>query len=191
MYGISLQNGMTMQTEQIVLGGGCFWCIEAAYQLIEGVATVVPGYSGGDTKEPTYREVCSGTTGHAEVVRVEFDPSVISLEKILEIFWTIHDPTTLNRQGADIGTQYRSILRAKDEEQLRAAEKSRDAAAALWDAPIVTDIGLLRHFYPAEEEHHNYFRKHPTAGYCQVVINPKLAKMQQQYGELLKDATSF
>ncbi|MBN2322433.1 MAG: peptide-methionine (S)-S-oxide reductase MsrA [Spirochaetes bacterium] len=159
------------------LGGGCFWCLEAVYERIEGVTSVVSGYAGGTTDDPTYEEVCTGRTGHAEVVRIEYDPDRISYEKILDIFWKAHDPTTRNRQGADTGTQYRSIILYHDETQKRAAEKSVKKAETLFGDPIVTEIRPLERFYPAEEYHQDYFERNRTAGYCMLVIQPKLKKM--------------
>lgn len=168
------------------LGGGCFWCLEAAYQLINGVTKVMPGYAGGQTTNPTYYEVCKGSTGHAEVVQIEFNELVISYDEILDIFWAIHDPTTKNRQGNDIGTQYRSVILGHDTGQLAAANTSKDKVQKLWDNPIVTEIKLLEAFYEAEPEHHNYFVNHPEKAYCQVVINPKLEKLRQKFAERLK-----
>src|SRR5579859_1834687 len=157
---------MTDKTESAVLAGGCFWCLDAAYRRIEGVTDVVAGYAGGERPDPTYEQVCSGRTGHAEVVSVEFDPNVISFADLLDIFWTIHDPTTLNRQGADVGTQYRSAIFYQDEAQRAAAEASRAAAQELWPQPIVTEITPLATFYPAEEYHQNYYERNPAQGYC-------------------------
>ncbi len=165
------------RTEKATLGGGCFWCIEAVYKRIEGVTSVVSGYAGGSTENPTYQEVCGGGTGHAEVVQVEYDPGRIGYEQILEAFWKAHDPTTPNRQGADVGTQYRSIILYGGEEQRRAAERSRQEAAARFRSPIVTEIRPLERFYPAEGYHQDYFAKNPSAGYCRVVIQPKLDKL--------------
>jgi peptide-methionine (S)-S-oxide reductase len=168
------------------LGGGCFWCLEAAYQLIEGVNKVVPGYAGGQTKDPTYYEVCEGSTGHAEVVQITYDESAITFNEILEIFWAIHDPTTLNRQGNDIGTQYRSIILYHNDIQRKEAELSRADAQKLWKSPIVTEITRLDVFYEAEPEHHNYFVTHPEKAYCHVVINPKLQKLRDRFVQTLK-----
>ena len=173
--------GAPAQTESIVLGGGCFWCLEAAYQLIKGVTSVLPGYAGGHLPNPTYEQVAGQTTGHAEVVRVEFDPGVTSLAGILDVFWTIHNPTTLNRQGADIGPEYRSIILYGSEAQRRTAEASRTAAQANWDDPIVTEVKPLERFYEAEPEHRDYYRKRPNQAYCQIVINPKLAKLRAKF----------
>lgn len=164
-------------TEVATFGGGCFWCIEAVYERIDGVKSVVSGYAGGDKTDPTYQEVCSGETGHAEVVQVHFDPVVISFEEILEQFWKSHDPTTLNRQGADVGTQYRSIILYSSEAQAKAAERSKADAASLFDAPIVTEIVPLTTFYEAEKYHQDYYENNPYAGYCTFVIRPKLQKL--------------
>lgn len=158
-------------------GGGCFWCTEAVFETEPGVLSVTSGYAGGHTRNPDYREVCTGETGHAEVIQIEYDPAVISYERLLEIFWKAHDPTTHNRQGADVGTQYRSIILYHDEAQRAAAEKSKQAAQAAFARPIVTEIVPLTTFYPAEEYHQDYFRKNPNAAYCRVVIAPKLHKL--------------
>lgn len=171
---------------QCVLGGGCFWCLEASYQLIEGVEKVIPGYSGGTSKSPSYYDVQSGATGHAEVVRVEFDPKKLSYEDVLDIFWAIHDPTTPNRQGNDIGSEYRSIILYANNEQKSIAEASKSRAQKLWENPIVTEIKPLETFYDAEPEHHNYFKNHPDQAYCQVVINPKLDKLRAKFSSKLK-----
>jgi peptide-methionine (S)-S-oxide reductase len=164
-------------TEMAVLGGGCFWCLEAVYKRIEGVKSVVSGYAGGSKVDPTYEQVCTGSTGHAEVVQVEFDPAVVSYERILETFWKAHDPTSLNRQGADVGSQYRSIILYRDEAQRAAAERSRSQAAKRYERPIVTEILPLEVFYRAEDYHQDYFAKNPYAAYCAFVIRPKLQKM--------------
>ncbi len=164
-------------TETAVLGGGCFWCLEAVYKRIEGVKSVVSGYAGGSKPDPTYEQVCLGSTGHAEVVQVEYDPEVASYERILEIFWKAHDPTSLNRQGADVGSQYRSIILYRNEAQREAAERSREQVARRYDRPIVTELRPLEAFYPAEDYHQDYFAKNPHAAYCAFVIRPKLQKM--------------
>lgn len=169
------------KTESIILGGGCFWCTEAAYQMIRGVTKVTSGYAGGTVPEPTYEVVSSGKTGHTEVVRVEFDPNEISLADILDIFWAIHDPTTPNRQGNDVGTQYRSAIYYENPDQKTVIDESVAAVAKLWDPPIVTEVAPLAKFYPAEEYHQNFFRKNPSQGYCQIVINPKLEKLRQKF----------
>ena len=166
--------------ELATLGGGCFWCTEAIYELLPGVKSAVSGYAGGSSPNPTYAQVCSGGTGHAEVIQVEFDPSVISYAKLLETFWEAHDPTTLNRQGADVGTQYRSIILYHDEVQKSVAEKSKVEAQARFKDTIVTEIVPLTRFYPAESYHQNYFAENPNAGYCQAVIAPKIEKFEKK-----------
>jgi peptide-methionine (S)-S-oxide reductase len=177
-----------IQTETATLAGGCFWCLEAVFQQVDGVEKVVSGYSGGTHPNPTYEQVCSGRTGHAEVVRVTFDPAKILYREVLEIFFSIHDPTTLNRQGADVGTQYRSAIFYHDKEQKSIAEKIiRDLdGERLWKDPIVTQIVPIAEFYPAEAYHQNYFSSHPEQGYCQVVISPKVAKFRQKWATRLK-----
>jgi methionine-S-sulfoxide reductase len=179
---------MKPQTETITLGGGCFWCLEAVYDQLEGVTGVVSGYAGGHVPNPSYNAVCSGITGHAEVVQVSFDPEVIGLNEILEVFFTIHDPTTLNRQGADVGTQYRSAIFYQDAQQQQTAEQVRAAieAAGIWDKPLVTEITALDTFYPAEDYHQEYYQRNPNQGYCRVVIDPKVAKFRQKYAQRLK-----
>ena len=166
-----------MDRQSIVVGGGCFWCIEAVYRRVDGVLEAESGYAGGSTVNPTYREVCSATTGHAEVVRITFDAEAISLMEILDLFWGAHDPTTLNRQGADVGPQYRSIILYSDDGQKRAAEQSRAEAANRFDAPIVTEIVPLQTFYRAEEDHQRYYENNTRQGYCRIVIEPKLRKL--------------
>lgn len=175
-------------TQSIVLGGGCFWCLEAGYQQVRGVTSVVSGYAGGHSPDPTYERVHSDTTGHAEVVQIAFDPTVVTLNQLLDVFWTIHDPTTPNRQGNDVGSEYRSIILTSSPEQQQIAEASRDAAQKLWDQPIVTEIKPLETFYRAEDYHQNYFRSHPESAYCQIIINPKLKKLRAKRAELLIDA---
>lgn len=162
----------------IVLGGGCFWCIEALYETLDGVVSVQSGYAGGHDPDPTYREVTTGSTGHAEVVRVEFEPARISLGEILDFFWEAHDPTTLNRQGADVGTQYRSIILFDSEAQKAVAEASRNTAQSRFPQPIVTEIEPLEAFHKAEGYHQDYFKNNPNAPYCQYVIAPKLKKLE-------------
>jgi peptide-methionine (S)-S-oxide reductase len=174
--------------ESATLGGGCFWCLEAVYVELRGVEKVASGYAGGHVRNPTYREVCNGTTGHAEVVQVTFDPAVISYRDILRVFFTIHDPTTLNRQGADVGTQYRSAIFYHDEAQKQSAIEAMTEVAAqrIWPNPLVTELAPLDAFYPAEEYHHNYFALNPMQPYCQVVIAPKVAKFRKHYFQQLK-----
>lgn len=168
----------TNQTNLATFGGGCFWCMEALFETLDGVMSVTSGYAGGHTPNPTYEQVCSNTTGHAEVIQIAFDQEKISYEKLLEAFWDAHDPTTLNRQGADVGTQYRSIILYHDEAQKAAAQKSKLKAQKRFDKPIVTEIVPLKVFYPAEEYHQDYFRKNPAAAYCRAVIRPKLEKFK-------------
>lgn len=164
--------------ERITFGGGCFWCIEAVFQRLKGVTTVASGYAGGSVENPTYKQVCTGETGHAEVVQIEFQPSVISFEKLLEVFWAAHDPTTLNRQGADHGTQYRSVVFYENEQQKSLSEKSKQAAQKDFKDPIVTQIAPLTKFYKAEDYHQNYYNENKTRnGYCAMVITPKLQKL--------------
>jgi peptide-methionine (S)-S-oxide reductase len=170
----------TNKTELATLGGGCFWCTEALYQMLPGVKSVVSGYSGGHTENPTYKQVCAGDTGHAEVIQVEFDPKVISYEKILGAFWEAHDPTTLNRQGEDAGTQYRSVIFYHSEAQKAAAEKSKAAAQKQFAHAIVTEISPLTKFYAAEGYHQDYYRNNPNQGYCRVVIRPKVEKFEKK-----------
>ena len=177
---------MSDKREVATLGGGCFWCLDAAYREIRGVTGVVSGYAGGTVSQPTYEQVSSGRTGHAEVVQVEFDPDVIAYDDILDVLWSIHDPTTKNRQGADVGTQYRSIILTSGDAQAAAARASRDAIQRDWPNPVVTEIEPLQAFYPAEEYHQDYFARNPNQGYCQIVINPKLKKVRDHHAALLK-----
>ncbi len=183
-----MQNHQPNQTQTATLAGGCFWCLEAVYQEMEGVEEVVSGYAGGDVKNPTYRQVCSGRTGHAEVVQVTFDPQVVSYRDLLEVFFTIHNPTTLNRQGADVGTQYRSAILYHDDAQRETAEAviGELEAEGVYDDPIVTEVEPLEAFYPAEEKHQNYYRSNPGLPYCQAVINPKLAKLRKKHAARLR-----
>jgi peptide-methionine (S)-S-oxide reductase len=177
-----------MDTQIATLGGGCFWCLEAVYDELKGVHSVVSGYSGGRQPNPTYGEVCEGNTGHAEVVQIEFDPQTVSYEDLLRVFFTIHDPTTPNRQGADVGTQYRSVIFYHDEQQKRSAQKiiEETAASGLWKEPIVTELTAFQAFYPAEAYHQEYYANNPYQGYCRVVIAPKVAKFRSLYMERLK-----
>lgn len=163
--------------EAATLGGGCFWCVEAVYQRISGVRRVMSGYTGGKQRNPTYQAVCTGRSGHAEVVQIEFDENTLSYKDVLEVFWKAHDPTTLNRQGADVGTQYRSIICYHDDRQREIAVKSRERAGERLGKAIVTEIVPLEAFYPAERYHQNYYNQNGRAGYCRVVIAPKLAKL--------------
>ena len=164
------------------LGGGCFWCVEAVFQRIEGVLSVKPGYAGGDIKNPTYKQICTGKTGHAEVAKIEFNPEKITYSQILNVFWQSHDPTTLNRQGNDVGTQYRSVIFFHDESQREIAEKSKIDAdkSGYWDNKIVTEITLLNNYYDAEDYHDNYYNNNPNQPYCLFVIKPKLDKLEKQ-----------
>jgi peptide-methionine (S)-S-oxide reductase len=171
------------RSQKATFGGGCFWCTEAMLEDVEGVLSVVSGYAGGHVKNPTYRHVCEGTTGHAEVVQVTYDPESITYKRLLELFWRSHDPTTLNRQGADVGTQYRSAIFWHDEEQKTIAGASMKEAAGLFASPITTKIDKLEIFYPAEEYHQDYFKNNPNAGYCNFVIKPKMKKFKQYLQE--------
>jgi peptide-methionine (S)-S-oxide reductase len=177
-------------SETAVLGGGCFWCLEAVYNELRGVEHVISGYAGGTATNPTYEQVCSGRTGHAEVVQITYDPSIISYRELLELFFTIHDPTTLNRQGADVGTQYRSIILFETPEQEATARAVIDEvnASGIWHAPLVTQVEPLERFYPAEAYHQNYFERNEYQPYCQIVIAPKVAKVRQRYLARLKQA---
>ena len=172
-------NSAPAKTELATIGGGCFWCTEAVFETMDGVKSVVSGYAGGKTENPTYEQICTGTTEHAEVIQIAYDPAKISFEKILELFWNAHDPTTLNRQGADRGTQYRSTIMYHNEEQKKIAEKSKAAAQKDFKDPIVTEIVPLKKFYAAEEYHQDYFARNPDKGYCTVVIRPKLLKLEK------------
>jgi peptide-methionine (S)-S-oxide reductase len=177
---------MGKELKQATLGGGCFWCLEAVYENVKGIEKVVSGYAGGHVDHPTYEAVCSGTTGHAEVVQITYDPTIISYEELLDIFWKIHDPTTLNRQGADTGTQYRSVIFYHDEEQKRIAEESKRKAQKAFSSPIVTEIVPLTKFWPAEAYHQDYFKNHPEQGYCRAVVAPKVEKFKHHFKEWVK-----
>jgi peptide-methionine (S)-S-oxide reductase len=184
-----MQNdSLSSQLEYAVLAGGCFWCTEAIYVEMTGVVSVESGYTGGSIKNPGYREICTGRTGHAEAVRIAFDPREIAFSELLEVFWRTHDPTTLNRQGADVGTQYRSAIFPQTEEQSVVAKASLDAAqeAKLWDAPIVTSIERKAPFYVAEEYHQDYFANNPDQGYCVAVVGPKVKKFKALFADKLK-----
>jgi peptide-methionine (S)-S-oxide reductase len=185
---MSKDNAEPKKTESAVLGAGCFWCTEAVFQLIRGVESVEPGYAGGDVPNPTYEEVSTGTTGHVEVAKITFDPTVISFREVLEIFFGTHDPTQLNRQGADVGTQYRSVIFYGSPEQKATAEQlvAELTSEKVYGRTIVTKVEPLKAFYPAETYHKDYFKKHPQAPYCQVVIAPKIAKLQKTYFSKLK-----
>jgi len=177
-----------MTTELATLAGGCFWCLEAVFEQLRGVTSVVSGYAGGQGANPTYEQVCTGTTGHAEVVQLAFDPAVISYRDVLDVFFATHDPTTLNRQGADVGTQYRSAIFYHTAEQKQIAEQAIAElnAEGIWDQPIVTEVAPLATFYPAEEYHQDYFRGHPGQGYCQAIISPKVAKFRKRFADKLR-----
>ena len=179
---------MERKTEVATFGGGCFWCLEAVFQALKGVSHVESGYTGGQVVNPSYRQVCSGQTGHAEVVQITFDPEVITFHDLLDVFFATHNPTTLNRQGADVGTQYRSAIFYHNEEQAnRARQRISDLdQEKIWDAPLVTEVVPLEKFYRAEDYHQNYFQTNPAQGYCQAVINPKVAKLRKHFAEKLK-----
>lgn len=179
---------MDKKLEVATFGAGCFWCVEAVYELIEGIDHVESGYSGGHVEDPSYREVTSGRTGHAEVARIHFNPEVISYAELLEVLWHTHDPTTLNRQGNDVGTQYRSVIFYHNDEQKKIAETSLKSTevSGLWDDPIVTTIEPLTNYYVAENYHQNYFDNNPNAGYCSYVIAPKVKKFKKEFQHLLK-----
>lgn len=170
------------KSEIATLGGGCFWCVEAVFQRVEGVISVKPGYAGGNVKNPTYKQICTGNTGHAEVAKIEFDPSKITYSQILNVFWQSHDPTTLNRQGNDVGTQYRSVIFFHNERQEEIAKKSKIDAdkSGYWDNEIVTEVTLLNNYYDAEDYHDNYYINNPNQPYCLFVIKPKLDKLEKQ-----------
>ncbi|MFI5412811.1 MAG: peptide-methionine (S)-S-oxide reductase MsrA [Candidatus Micrarchaeales archaeon] len=175
-----------MKNEIIVFGGGCFWCTEAVFEMFKGVSSTTPGYAGGNVTNPTYDDVCVGNTGHAEVLQIEYDPKIIEFDTLLEVFFTMHDPTTLNRQGADSGTQYRSIILYTAEEQKTLSEKFIKNIQKDYSKPIVTEVKKLDKFYPAEQYHMKYYDKNPDAGYCSIVIGPKVQKVKKKFAELLK-----
>ena len=183
---------MDNNRELATLGGGCFWCVEAVFEQLRGVEKVVSGYTGGASPNPTYEQVCSGRTGHAEVIQLTFDPSIISFADILRVFFTVHDPTTLNRQGADVGTQYRSAIFYHTDEQQRVANEviAEINAAKVWGAPIVTEVAPIGVFYPAEAYHQEYFRNNAAQSYCRFVVEPKVVKFRQQFADRLKSATA-
>ncbi len=190
---MGVEKGMESQSEGSGLkvatfGEGCFWCSEAIFQRLEGVVSAVPGYSGGHVANPTYDQVCTGTTGHAEVSQITYDPRKISYDELLAVFWKTHDPTTRNRQGDDVGTQYRSVIFYHDEEQHRLAEsyKARLESEHIWKSPIVTQIVPFEHFWPAESYHHDYYKNNPDKGYCRLVITPKIEKFEKIFKDRLK-----
>lgn len=176
---------MSDKLDLITLGGGCFWCVEAVFQTLKGVHHLESGYAGGNVPHPTYEQICTGTTGHAEVAQIQFDPAVISLDVLLDVFWRTHDPTTLNRQGYDVGTQYRSVIFYHNEAQRIIAEKSKQAtdAARLWPNPIVTEITPLTQFYKAEDYHQDFYRQNSTYSYCRMIIDPKMKKLRQDFAK--------
>ena len=176
-------------TETATLGAGCFWCVEAVFQDLKGVHSVVSGYSGGELPNPSYDQVCSGATGHAEVAQIRYDPEEISFEDLLYVFWRTHDPTTLNRQGGDVGTQYRSVIFYHDDEQRRVAEQSKadTEASGLWPNPIVTEIVPLKDFYEAEDYHQNFYKMNPNQSYCRFVVDPKVRKFRKEFKDQLKE----
>ncbi len=179
---------MSTNLETTTLGAGCFWCIEAVFQNLKGAHRVVSGYTGGRVENPTYEQICTGTTGHAEVAQIQFDAAIITFSELLEIFWRTHDPTTLNRQGHDVGTQYRSAIFYHDEVQKAIAEKSKDEtdASNLWPNPIVTEITPLDKFYPAENYHQNFYQSNPSYPYCRMIIDPKMKKLRREFGDKLQ-----
>jgi peptide-methionine (S)-S-oxide reductase len=173
--------------ETIYLGAGCFWCVEAVYNSLKGVVNVTSGYMGGQTDQPTYEQVCSGTTGHAEVIKIDYDPEQISLQELLQVFWATHDPTTLNRQGADRGTQYRSAIFCNNPEQVYIAKQSlAEDGQPLWNDPIVTEISMAGTFFTAEAYHQSFYERNPAQAYCAFVIPPKLQKLHKSFNHLLK-----
>src|SRR5262252_1114184 len=174
-----------MTSETATLAGGCFWCLEAVYNELRGVQRAVSGYAGGTVSNPTYQQVCTGETGHAEAVQITYDPDEVSFKELLDVFFTIHDPTTLNRQGADVGTQYRSAIFYHTPQQRSVAEReiAEMSASGIWDDPIVTEVVPLEEFYPAEEYHQRYFERNPNQGYCQMVVAPKVAKFRKRFLE--------
>jgi peptide-methionine (S)-S-oxide reductase len=181
---------MPSEKQVVTLGGGCFWCLDAVFTGVRGVEKIVSGYSGGTVPSPSYDDVCTGATGHAEVVQITFDPSVVSLRELLNVFFTLHDPTTKDRQGNDVGTQYRSVIFYADDEQRRVAEQVKKEIddSGVWDAKAVTEIAPFKAFYPAEDYHQDYYRKNPIQPYCLFVIRPKVSKLRKSYLQMLKPA---
>jgi len=184
----SNQSSLSNEYEVVTLGGGCFWCLEPVFEELEGVMDVSVGYAGGKTTDPSYQMVCTGITGHAEVVQITFDPQSIPFHRLLEVFFSIHDPTTLNRQGADVGTQYRSVIfyHSPEQKAVAAGYINELDSAGVWNAPIVTELAPFQAYYRAEEYHQEYFKKNPYQGYCQAVIAPKLTKFRKHYAPQLK-----
>lgn len=182
---------MSADKQIAVFGGGCFWCTEAVFNRIRGVLSVIPGYAGGEKENPTYEQVCSGRTGHAEVIKIEYDPAAVSFRDLMSVFFATHDPSTLNRQGNDVGTQYRSVIFYADEAQRAQADayKQQLDSSGLFNAPVVTEIKPLGKFYEAEQYHHDYFANNPNQPYCFIVINPKIEKLNSRFSDLLKDTS--
>ncbi|MDO8550647.1 MAG: peptide-methionine (S)-S-oxide reductase MsrA [Ignavibacteria bacterium] len=189
---IGMDSTQNLNLEKATFGGGCFWCTEAIYERVEGVHTVMSGYAGGHVKNPTYKQVCDGTTGHAEVIQIGYDPKVVSYDELLEIFFKTHDPTTLNRQGTDVGTQYRSVIFYHNDEQKKKAEyyKAELDKSAAWDNSIVTEISPLNNYYPAEDYHQDYYENNSNQGYCAFVIGPKVEKFEKVFKSKLKEKYS-
>ncbi len=187
-----MDSTQNLNLDKATFGGGCFWCTEAIYERVEGVQTVRSGYAGGHVKNPTYKQVCDGTTGHAEVIQIGYDPQVVSYDELLEIFFKTHDPTTLNRQGADVGTQYRSVIFYHNNEQKKKAEyyKAELGKSGAWDSPIVTEISPLNNYYPAEDYHQDYYENNSNQGYCSFVIGPKVEKFEKVFKNKLKEKYS-
>ncbi len=178
----------TLTRKTATFGAGCFWCVEAVFEELEGVISVTSGYSGGDVENPTYKQVCTGTTGHAEVCQIEYDPARVTFKDLLEVFWKVHDPTTLNRQGPDVGPQYRSVIFTHDEQQKALAEEVKEQLdlSGAWGKPIVTEIVPFKNFTPAEKVHQDYFARNPKQSYCAMVIQPKMEKFRKVFADLLK-----
>jgi peptide-methionine (S)-S-oxide reductase len=179
---------LSAHSDTVTLGGGCYWCVEAVYEMLDGVESVVSGYSGGSVANPNYREVCAGTTGHAEVVQIVFDTTLTSIEEILKVFFTVHDPTTLNRQGADVGTQYRSVIFYHDDEQQKVAKEIIDElnSSKVYPSPIVTEVTSFKQFYIAEDYHQDYYSNNKEQGYCRLVIQPKIEKFEKVFSDRIK-----
>jgi len=177
---------MSKLSETLTLGGGCFWCLDASYRLVKGVIKVTSGFSGGHVDNPSYEQVAMQNTGHAEVIQIEYDPKIVGPDNLLDVFWTIHDPTTLNRQGHDTGPEYRSIIFYQNDDQKKLIEKSLNEAQKVWENPIVTEVVKFEKFYAADESHQDFFNKYPEQAYCQIIINPKLTKLRQKLSGLLK-----
>lgn len=193
LFTMNFQPDQNRTSQIITVGGGCFWCTEAIFKELRGVIKVVPGYSGGNVKNPSYREVCTGSTGHAEVIQITYNPELITISEILEVFFMTHDPTTLNRQGPDTGTQYRSAIFYHSEEQKKAAENiiKQYETEKIFEMPVVTEITPFKAFYPAENYHHDYFEQNKRQPYCQFVISPKIEKFKEKYKDRLKNNNNF